>query len=651
MVEATQQAVTTAGQVIRVTVAASDPDGDPLSYSATLPTNGTLQFTGNQFFYTANAGFVGTDRFSVVVRDDNGGVATQTVSINVLQANEAPVLGAPNLALETDFETAVTLRVSASDPDGDALTYTPLDPINGTVLNLGGGNFRYTPDDGFSGADSFTVRVSDGKGGTATQVVTVEVGEENLAPVIAASTGARTLVDQSVSILIEADDPEGDPIAFEAAGADHGTVVLGQDGVLTYTPDDGFVGNDAFTVTVRDDEGKASSMTVDVRVFETRAELLATDPSQFSLLSVKGFAGAIGGSGTIVGADGFQRFELLDEAGRIVFDPSLNKGGDAIEFAKDAEDYIVQLGASSVIIKDADNEYVIPVGPEAIRLIFADGARALKLDVENGTVLLGNQEVGSEAAIITAQPSLSQPLQQVDPDAVAALQLQPGAGLTIDGNYNVVGTPGEETLGFAGGKVTVDGSFNGGKDEIEFDRAASEFSAYISGSRLVLFDGADMITLPIGPKGILLDFDGDERIALLDTAIGAVRVGDEIITATTMADAVPLGGGFSLDQGTLGTRATIDLDPEAAYQLYEDPDVSSFVEVLNFNEDDEIVVLDGELDDYSFTHTGEDLKITQSDGSTVNSIIIRDVDVAPGEFIFDAESAIEAVGWNFITMG
>jgi hypothetical protein len=90
--------------------------------------------------------------------------------------NHPPV--ARNDEATTTPSTAITIDLLAndSDPDGDPLTVTGVsDPPNGTAENTGGGQATYTPDPGFAGTDTFTYEVSDGRGGTATGSVAVEV--------------------------------------------------------------------------------------------------------------------------------------------------------------------------------------------------------------------------------------------------------------------------------------------------------------------------------------------------------------------------------------------------------------------------------------------------------------------------------------------
>ncbi|GAA0682052.1 hypothetical protein GCM10009104_03560 [Marinobacterium maritimum] len=164
---------------------ANDPDGDDLTFEkASDPANGTVTVDedGN-WTYTPDPDYNGNDSFTVVVRDPAGNTDTITVSITVTPENDAPVLvdgnGDPlgdDQSVITPEDTPVSGQLEAEDVDGDELTFSKTtDPANGTVTINPDGGWEYTPNPGYSGNDSFTVMVSDGKGGTDTITVNVEV--------------------------------------------------------------------------------------------------------------------------------------------------------------------------------------------------------------------------------------------------------------------------------------------------------------------------------------------------------------------------------------------------------------------------------------------------------------------------------------------
>ena len=95
-------------------------------------------------------------------------------------SNQAPSAGNRNAG--TIASTPVSVPVTATDPNGDALTYRIIDqPAHGV---LGGipPYYVYTPNPGFAGADSFTFRASDGAldSNLATVSILVDGSEKTL---------------------------------------------------------------------------------------------------------------------------------------------------------------------------------------------------------------------------------------------------------------------------------------------------------------------------------------------------------------------------------------------------------------------------------------------------------------------------------------
>ena len=84
-------------------------------------------------------------------------------------------------------------RLTASDADGDALTFTVQSNGGNGVASIDAatGAWKYTPNAGFTGTDTVTFIVSDGNGGLSTIDVAVTVAPDpsNNAPVLAAAGG------------------------------------------------------------------------------------------------------------------------------------------------------------------------------------------------------------------------------------------------------------------------------------------------------------------------------------------------------------------------------------------------------------------------------------------------------------------------------
>ncbi|GMX66325.1 hypothetical protein Elgi_55970 [Paenibacillus elgii] len=126
--------------------------------------------------------YVGPDSFTVTVSDEKGGTTTSTVTIHMTEPpNRPPTV--PNSRETTTKGASVTGSVYGTDPDGDSLTYTKgSDPQHGTVTVKPDGTWTYVPNPGYVGPDSFMVTVSDGRGGTITTKVTINVTDSGTDP-------------------------------------------------------------------------------------------------------------------------------------------------------------------------------------------------------------------------------------------------------------------------------------------------------------------------------------------------------------------------------------------------------------------------------------------------------------------------------------
>ncbi|MCR9271101.1 MAG: Ig-like domain-containing protein [Hyphomonadaceae bacterium] len=116
---------------------------------------------------------------SVTLKGYTGGLRTAIGEFGHLElrANSAPV--ANDDSSETDVDSGVSIFVfgNDNDPDGDALSIVSFAQAErGLVLDQGEGGFRYVPEAGFIGTDTFTYTVTDGEL-TSTATVSIEVAE------------------------------------------------------------------------------------------------------------------------------------------------------------------------------------------------------------------------------------------------------------------------------------------------------------------------------------------------------------------------------------------------------------------------------------------------------------------------------------------
>jgi PKD repeat protein len=108
---------------VSLQLAASDPDGDPLTYGATgLPAALTIDAGTGRISGTLTYSSAGTYTVTAIVSDGSVS-ASATFTWTVANVDRAPTLTTPVDQTNTENQT-VSLQIVASDPDGDTLTYT-----------------------------------------------------------------------------------------------------------------------------------------------------------------------------------------------------------------------------------------------------------------------------------------------------------------------------------------------------------------------------------------------------------------------------------------------------------------------------------------------------------------------------------------------
>lgn len=279
-----------------ITLAASDPDGDNLTFEITndpaegsLITLGSVNCTGTApktcqagFTYTPSDNYNGADSFKFRVNDGTDNSAKATVSITVAPVNDSPT--ADNDTATTDEDTAKVIDVKHGDTSGPAnesdqnLTVTNVtDPAKGTAEIITGGadagKVRYTPDPNYTGADSFGYTVCDD--GTpskcATATVNVNVAATDDAPMARDDSykgkQKKTLKIKTPGVLKNDEDTDSTNLSVQVIqGPTKGMLTLNNNGSFTYKPKGSFKGKDTFTYKVNDGARDSNTATVTITV-------------------------------------------------------------------------------------------------------------------------------------------------------------------------------------------------------------------------------------------------------------------------------------------------------------------------------------------------------------------------------------------------
>jgi hypothetical protein len=256
---------------------ASDADSDPLTFSRIAGPSWLTVASGGALSGTPGNVDVGVNSWTVQVSDGNGGSDSATLNITVVNVNDAPVFSAdpinkPNAAEGVAYSDSIS--GSATDEDGDPLTYSKVSgPVWLTIA--ANGALSGTPGAGDVGANSWTVQVSDGNGGTDTAIlnITVNVAVNNppswsADPFTQAAATANT--PYSSWINWRATDPESDPLTFAKVSGPAWASVA-SNGQVTGTPALGDVGLGVFVVSVSDGINLPVEATMNIEVLNVNA--------------------------------------------------------------------------------------------------------------------------------------------------------------------------------------------------------------------------------------------------------------------------------------------------------------------------------------------------------------------------------------------
>ncbi|MDQ3177296.1 MAG: PKD domain-containing protein, partial [Actinomycetota bacterium] len=249
-------AVTNKDEPKAITLAATDDDGDTLTYEVVdQPAHGSVVIVDNVATYTPAAGYTGADSFTFKARDASGESNVATVTLNVLATNLPPV--APDLDVSTLEDVALAIVLPATDPDGDTLTLSYTKPLHGTYDGT-----TYTPEANYFGPDSFTYTATDPDGESDDGLVSITVSPVNDSPTAANDAYAidedTTLSIPAPGLLANDSDVDGDALSTVAvAGPTHGTLTYDGGGAFTYVPALNFFGSDSFSY--RSSDGLLSS--------------------------------------------------------------------------------------------------------------------------------------------------------------------------------------------------------------------------------------------------------------------------------------------------------------------------------------------------------------------------------------------------------
>lgn len=231
----------TVGVAYSFTPDASDADGNPLTYAITnRPVWASFNTSTGVLSGTPGASNIGTFA-NVLISVSDGRVAASLPAFTIVVAdvpNTAPTISGTPPA-NVMVSTAYSFTPSASDADGDTLTYSITNKPSWASFSTSNGRVSGTP--GATNLGTFaniTISANDGKGGKASlPAFAINVQDTpNQAPSINGTPGASVTAGSAYSFTPSATDPDNDALGYTIQGKPAWAAFSTSSGRLSGTP-------------------------------------------------------------------------------------------------------------------------------------------------------------------------------------------------------------------------------------------------------------------------------------------------------------------------------------------------------------------------------------------------------------------------------
>ncbi|HAS3050859.1 TPA: tandem-95 repeat protein [Vibrio parahaemolyticus] len=270
----TEDAVSTDTVVATLTVRDTDTPEDQLTVSLENNSNGYFVLVGNEVKLTqAGVDAVNNDELnlkdltiSASVSDGVNPTANDSDSLIVNRVNDAPTVenAIADQVLSEDF-ASYTIDLNDAFKDSDSALNFSVSGNSNVLVSIENGIATISPTADWNGSETLTFTATDPSGESVSQTVDFTV-----APVVDIEADSTNVVEDTPTIInvLGNDTFEGKDkvVSLDAEnGPKNGTVIVNNDGTVTYTPDDNYVGKDTFTYVVTSG-GVSESTTVTVNV-------------------------------------------------------------------------------------------------------------------------------------------------------------------------------------------------------------------------------------------------------------------------------------------------------------------------------------------------------------------------------------------------
>jgi RHS repeat-associated protein len=270
-------------RLINYQFSAIDPEGDSITYSLKqAPSGVTLDPINGILNWIPDSSQVRLNNLLITATDSKGAETTINFDIRVVNSlpNSNPVIVSTprkNIALGQTY----IYSVQANDSNHDSLTYSLETAPDGMTIDAQG-RITWQPQPTQVDSHPVTIKVSDGRGGFATQTFNLDVVSttyrSNSAPSITSTPNLVTNLERTYSYNLTGTDPDGDLLLWSLDSSPDGMVIDAQSGALRWQPSSIQIGEHTVAVRLSDAYGlyTGQEFTLTVTGVNTPPQIVST---------------------------------------------------------------------------------------------------------------------------------------------------------------------------------------------------------------------------------------------------------------------------------------------------------------------------------------------------------------------------------------
>ena len=521
------------GQRIVHDLEASDPDGDPLTFSTTGAPAGLTVSDSGLLDWTPSGDQLGSHPFTVTADDGAGLTAQKAFSIDVTTAaeNNPPEFAPPPNSVAF-AEGLYQATAEATDADGDSLRYALATAPEGMVVGPRDGLLQWIPERfQVSGTHDVSLIVNDGRGGIDTLDFEIDVVGVNRPPRLDSDPITSADTNETYTYDILATDPDGHE--------------------LTYTLDEDTTDDTNGNISVDSQTGSVTWNPTAEATNRIAVDIVDEFELGFThIFDVTVTTGTGGSSGGGTGSNTAPRFTTDLPPLEVPKEASYSYDFDATDDEGDTYTFSLPTGPSWASI-DSSTGVLSGTAPDNVgeledfKVVVTDGALSSFYDFQ---VRIQPENIA---------PTLAS-LDDVDLSAGATLRVDARGNDVNDDDLTYSLDSASETLGLS---ISSLGRITWATDDSDITSSPHTVTVTVDDSRLTANESfdltvsadttgpevtvvADRASLDIG-EFVNLNVDALDDVAVTDRSLTLVSVTDPSDNTTVLNESLPLGTGHT----------------------------------------------------------------------------------------------------------